>query len=107
MCVCGYECVCVVCGRSRCDALLRKSKSPSPFVLSGRLRPCPPQVRASDVVLPEGAVFVVANSLAISNKAESAVKHYNLRVVECRWERVAAGGGGGAWVRTGRRHGCL
>ncbi|EFN57575.1 hypothetical protein CHLNCDRAFT_57327 [Chlorella variabilis] len=45
-------------------------------------------VRASDVVLPEGAVFVVANSLAISNKAESAVKHYNLRVVECR---LAAG----------------
>ncbi|KAL4860073.1 Galactokinase [Chlorella vulgaris] len=41
-------------------------------------------VRASDVHLPEGAVFVVANSLAISNKAESAVKHYNLRVVECR-----------------------
>ncbi|PSC75650.1 Galactokinase [Micractinium conductrix] len=45
-------------------------------------------VRASDVVLPEGAVFVVANSLAISNKAESATKHYNLRVVECR---LAAG----------------
>jgi hypothetical protein len=42
-------------------------------------------VRASDVVLPEGAVFVVANSLAVSNKAESATKHYNLRVVECRW----------------------
>lgn len=42
------------------------------------------QVRASDVVLPEGAVFVVANSLAVSNKAESATKHYNLRVVECR-----------------------
>ena len=47
--------------------------------------PARPQVRASDVVLPEGAVFVVANSLAVSNKAESATKHYNLRVVECRW----------------------
>lgn len=45
-------------------------------------------VRASDVALPEGAVFVVANSLAVSNKAESATKHYNLRVVECR---LAAG----------------
>lgn len=53
----------------------------------------PEQVRASDVVLPEGAVFVVANSLAISNKAESATKHYNLRVVECRWV---------LWVLVGR-----
>jgi N-acetylgalactosamine kinase len=57
-------------------------------------------VRASDVRLPQGAVFVVANSLAISNKAESAVKHYNLRVVECRWGqrlggRVAAVPGAG------------
>lgn len=51
------------------------------------------QVRASDVVLPEGAIFVVANSLAISNKAESATKHYNLRVVECRWV---------LWVLVGR-----
>lgn len=50
-----------------------------------------PQVRASDVVLPEGAVFVVANSLAVSNKAESATKHYNLRVVECRWAWLALG----------------
>lgn len=48
----------------------------------------PVQVRASDVVLPEGAVFVVANSLAVSNKAESATKHYNLRVVECRWALI-------------------
>ncbi len=44
------------------------------------------------MVLPEGAVFVVANSLAISNKAESATKHYNLRVVECRWDVLAACG---------------
>ncbi|PRW59155.1 Galactokinase [Chlorella sorokiniana] len=46
-------------------------------------------VRASDVVLPEGTVFVVANSLAVSNKAESATKHYNLRVVECRLAAAA------------------
>ncbi|KAF5838871.1 ribosomal protein S5 domain 2-type protein [Dunaliella salina] len=41
-------------------------------------------VRASDVVLPPNAVFVVANSLAVSNKAEAAPRRYNLRVVECR-----------------------
>lgn len=43
-----------------------------------------PQVRATDVVLPPNAVFVVANSLAVSNKAEAAPRRYNLRVVECR-----------------------
>jgi N-acetylgalactosamine kinase len=42
------------------------------------------QVRAEDVALPEGAVFVVANSLAVSKKAEGAHRRYNLRVVECR-----------------------
>jgi N-acetylgalactosamine kinase len=42
------------------------------------------QVRASDVVLPEGAVFVVGHSLAVSKKAEGAHKRYNMRVVECR-----------------------
>lgn len=41
-------------------------------------------VRASDVVLPEGATFVIANSLTVSNKAEGATGRYNLRVVECR-----------------------
>lgn len=69
-----------------------------------------PQVRATDVVLPAGAVFVVANSLAVSNKAESATKHYNLRVVECR----CAGLGGlwaGCWrmpagLCTGYMHTC-
>lgn len=42
------------------------------------------QIRASDVVLPEGAVFVIANSLTVSNKAETAAGRYNMRVVECR-----------------------
>ena len=42
------------------------------------------QVRASDVVLPESATFVVANSLTVSNKAETGDGRYNLRVVECR-----------------------
>lgn len=41
-------------------------------------------IRASDVVLPEGAVFVIANSLTVSNKAETAAGRYNMRVVECK-----------------------
>jgi N-acetylgalactosamine kinase len=41
-------------------------------------------VRAADVRLPPGAAFVVANSLAVSKKAETADRRYNLRVVECR-----------------------
>ncbi len=42
------------------------------------------QVRATDVQLPPGATFVIGNSLTVSNKAETADKRYNLRVVECR-----------------------
>ena len=42
------------------------------------------QVRASDVVLPPGATFVIANSLTVSAKAETAAARYNMRVVECR-----------------------
>lgn len=42
------------------------------------------QVKASDVPLPENATFVVANSLTVSNKAETGEGRYNLRVVECR-----------------------
>lgn len=34
--------------------------------------------------LPPGATFVVCNSMAVSNKAETATGGYNLRVVECR-----------------------
>ncbi|KAK9816763.1 hypothetical protein WJX72_004871 [[Myrmecia] bisecta] len=41
-------------------------------------------VRASDVSLPEGATFVISNSLTVSNKAETAPLRYNMRVVECR-----------------------
>ena len=41
-------------------------------------------VRATEVVLPEEACFVIANSLTVSNKAEGAEGRYNLRVVECR-----------------------
>mmetsp|Transcript_1151 Transcript_1151/g.2356 ORF Transcript_1151/g.2356 Transcript_1151/m.2356 type:complete len:502 (-) Transcript_1151:917-2422(-) len=41
-------------------------------------------VRASPVIIPDDSVFVIANSLTVSNKAESATGRYNLRVVECR-----------------------
>lgn len=41
-------------------------------------------VRAEDVHLPAGATFVIANSMTVSKKQETADKRYNLRVVECR-----------------------
>lgn len=41
-------------------------------------------VRAEDVHLPTPATFVIANTLAVSKKQETADKKYNLRVVECR-----------------------
>lgn len=39
-------------------------------------------LRAADVKLPEGAVFVISNCCVEMNKAASS--HYNVRVVECR-----------------------
>jgi len=45
-------------------------------------------VRASDVVLPPGCTFVIANSLTVSKKAETAAGRYNLRVLECRLAAV-------------------
>ncbi|XP_056428204.1 N-acetylgalactosamine kinase isoform X3 [Hyla sarda] len=39
-------------------------------------------LRATDVKLPQGAVFVIANSCVEMNKAATA--HFNIRVVECR-----------------------
>ena len=39
-------------------------------------------LRAHDTKLPEGAVFVIANSLAEANKA--AGSEFNCRVMECR-----------------------
>ncbi|XP_037539533.1 N-acetylgalactosamine kinase [Nematolebias whitei] len=39
-------------------------------------------LRATDVKLPEGAVFVISNCCVEMNKAASS--HYNIRVVECR-----------------------
>lgn len=39
-------------------------------------------LRATDVKLPDGAVFVISNCCVEMNKAASS--HYNIRVVECR-----------------------
>lgn len=41
-------------------------------------------IRASDVQLPSGGTFVIANSLAESQKAVTAATNYNNRVLECR-----------------------
>lgn len=41
-------------------------------------------IRASDVKLPSGGTFVIAHSLAESQKAVTAATNYNNRVVECR-----------------------
>ncbi len=42
-----------------------------------------PQVRVTDVQLPQGATFVIANSLAVSNKAETADKRWVAAVQYC------------------------
>ena len=42
-------------------------------------------LHATDVTLPKGATFVIANSLAQVNKADSSGgSKYNVRVAECR-----------------------
>lgn len=41
-------------------------------------------IRATDVQLPDGGSFVIAHSLAESQKAVTAATNYNNRVVECR-----------------------
>ncbi|XP_058000872.1 galactokinase isoform X2 [Hevea brasiliensis] len=41
-------------------------------------------IRATDVQLPTGGTFVIAHSLAESQKAVTAATNYNNRVVECR-----------------------
>lgn len=41
-------------------------------------------IRATDVKLPAGGTFVIAHSLAESQKAVTAATNYNNRVVECR-----------------------
>jgi len=41
-------------------------------------------IRAYDVILPDGIVFVIANSLVEMKKSATAGTHFNARVVECR-----------------------
>lgn len=46
-------------------------------------------IHASDVQLPAGGTFVIAHSLAESQKAVTAATNYNNRVVECRLAAVS------------------
>ncbi|KAM0984737.1 hypothetical protein ACFX2I_012022 [Malus domestica] len=48
-------------------------------------------IRATDVQLPAGGTFVVAHSLADSQKAVTAATNYNNRVVECRLAAIVLG----------------
>ncbi|GMN55116.1 hypothetical protein TIFTF001_024232 [Ficus carica] len=48
-------------------------------------------VRATDVKLPAGGTFVIAHSLAESQKAVTAATNYNNRVVECRLAAIVLG----------------
>lgn len=53
-------------------------------------------LRATDVKLPAGAVFVIANSCVEMNKA--ATSHFNIRVMECRLAtKILAKSKGLAW----------
>ncbi|KAL2093380.1 hypothetical protein ACEWY4_010692 [Coilia grayii] len=58
-------------------------------------------LRATDVKLPDGAVFVISNCCVEMNKAASS--HFNIRVVECRIAaKVLAKAGGLEWRRLHR-----
>ncbi|KAI3717665.1 hypothetical protein L1987_69424 [Smallanthus sonchifolius] len=48
-------------------------------------------IRATDVQLPAGGSFVIAHSLAESQKAVTAATNYNNRVVECRLASIVLG----------------
>uniref|UniRef100_A0A5B7AA30 Putative galactokinase 1 n=1 Tax=Davidia involucrata TaxID=16924 RepID=A0A5B7AA30_DAVIN len=48
-------------------------------------------IRATDVQLPAGGLFVIAHSLAESQKAVTAATNYNNRVVECRLAAIVLG----------------
>lgn len=47
-------------------------------------------IRATDVKLPAGGTFVIAHSLAESQKAVTAATNYNNRVLECHLASVSA-----------------
>ncbi|XP_068659747.1 galactokinase-like [Aristolochia californica] len=48
-------------------------------------------IKATDVKLPQGGSFVIAHSLAESQKAVTAATNYNNRVVECRLAAIVLG----------------
>ncbi|KAK4770883.1 hypothetical protein SAY87_031415 [Trapa incisa] len=48
-------------------------------------------IRVTDVQLPTGGTFVIAHSLAESQKAVTAATNYNNRVVECRLAAIVLG----------------
>ncbi|PSR92490.1 Galactokinase [Actinidia chinensis var. chinensis] len=48
-------------------------------------------IRATDIKLPAGGSFVIAHSLAESQKAVTAATNYNNRVVECRLAAILLG----------------
>lgn len=48
-------------------------------------------IRATDVQLPAGGIFVIGHSLAESQKAVTAATNYNNRVVECRLAAIVLG----------------
>ncbi|KAM7463164.1 hypothetical protein LguiA_031285 [Lonicera macranthoides] len=48
-------------------------------------------IRKTDVQLPAGGSFVIAHSLAESQKAVTAATNYNYRVVECRLAAIVLG----------------
>ncbi|GMP54786.1 hypothetical protein CsSME_00019837 [Camellia sinensis var. sinensis] len=48
-------------------------------------------IRATDVQLPAGGSFVIAHSLAESQKAVTAAINYNNQVVECRLAAIVLG----------------
>ncbi|KAE9609997.1 hypothetical protein Lal_00006175 [Lupinus albus] len=48
-------------------------------------------IHATDVQLPDGGIFVIAHSLAESQKAVTAATNYNNRVVECRLASIVLG----------------
>ncbi|CAN4091707.1 unnamed protein product [Withania somnifera] len=48
-------------------------------------------IRATDVQLPAGGTFVIAHSLAESQKAVTAAINYNNRVIECRLAAIVLG----------------
>ncbi|OIW20498.1 hypothetical protein TanjilG_13564 [Lupinus angustifolius] len=48
-------------------------------------------IHATDVQLPAGGAFVIAHSLAESQKAVTAATNYNNRVVECRLASIVLG----------------